>query len=70
MKTKDNLFNKTALQKHQNKWVAFNTNKDIIASHKSYIKLHDLIPNEQKGTTEVTFINSARFYLAPFNGGL
>ncbi len=70
MKTQYNLKDIKTAKKFQNSWVAFNKSRDVIASSKSYIKLHDLIKNEKKGNVEVTFINAANSYLAPFNGSL
>ncbi len=65
MKISYNLTTKEHLIKFQNMWVAFDMDKNIIASGKTYSKLFKAIPEKLKQKVDVTFLSSSDAYLAP-----
>lgn len=70
MKSRHNLKDNSTIKKFQNLWVAFNKDKEVFASSKTYIKLHSKIPKRMKENIQVTFINASDAYLAPLNGSI
>ena len=70
MGKKLNLNQNLTLLKLQNMWVAFDSDKNIVAHAKDYLSLHRLIPDKMKGKVQSTFINASKAFLAPFNGSL
>ncbi|MBI4080674.1 MAG: hypothetical protein HY430_02780 [Candidatus Levybacteria bacterium] len=70
MAKKSNLSDKSTLLKLQNRWVAFDSERNIIVSAKTYLRLHKLIPDKMKGKVQTTFVNSSKTFLAPCNGSL
>jgi len=70
MARKLNLSENSTLLKFQNMWVAFDSERNIIISAKTYLSLHKLIPDAMKGKVETTFINASKSYLAPYNGSI
>lgn len=65
MKKSDNLNDIESLKRYQNKWIAFDSAWNILASSKSFIKLSVLISKLKLKDIQTTFLTDSSARISP-----